>query len=73
MAQVFLSYARRDLPNLQPLLQGLGAHGITVCRDQDNFYGGQYWPKAIGEAIAAQDVLLFVWSQEAAGLALRRI
>ena len=66
MAQVFLSYARRDLPALQPLLQDLVAHGITVWRDQDNLYGGQHWPKAIGEAIAAHDVLLLVWSQEAA-------
>jgi hypothetical protein len=66
MAKVFLSYARRDLPTLQPLLQNLVAHGITVWRDQDNLYGGQHWPKAIGEAIAAHDVLLLAWSQEAA-------
>src|SRR5882724_7517043 len=66
MAQVFISYARRDFPNLRPLLQDLGAHGITVWRAQDNFYGGQHWPKAIGEAIADHDVLLLVWSQEAA-------
>jgi hypothetical protein len=66
MARVFLSYARRDLPNLRSLLQDLGTHGITVWRDQDNLYGGQHWPKAIGEAIAAHDVLLLVWSQEAA-------
>jgi hypothetical protein len=66
MAKVFLSYARRDLPTLQPLLHDLGAHGITVWRDQDNLYGGQHWPKAIGEAIAAHDVLLLVWSQTAA-------
>jgi hypothetical protein len=66
MAQVFLSYARRDWPVLQPLLQDLVAHGITVWRDQDSLYGGQQWPKAIGEAIAAHDVLLLVWSQEAA-------
>src|SRR5215475_10727137 len=66
MAKVFLSYARRDLPSLQPLLQDLGAHGITVWRDQDNIYGGQQWPKAIGEAIAAHDALLLAWSQEAA-------
>ena len=65
MAKVFLSYARRDLPTLQPLLQDLGAHGITIWRDQDSLYGGQHWPKAIGEAIAAHDVLLLVWSQEA--------
>ena len=66
MAQVFLSYARRDLPTLQPLLQDLVAHGITVWRDQDSLYGGQHWPKAIGEAIAAHDVLLLTWSHEAA-------
>jgi len=36
MSQVFLSYARRDLPVLQPLLQDLVAHGITVWRDQDS-------------------------------------
>ena len=66
MAQVFLSYARHALPTLQPLLQDLVAHGITVWRDQDNLYGGRLWPKAIGEAIAAHDVLLLVWSQEAA-------
>jgi hypothetical protein len=66
MAQVFLSYARRDLPVLQPLLQDLVAHGVTVWRDQDSLYGGQHWPKAIGEAIATHDVLLLAWSQEAA-------
>jgi hypothetical protein len=66
MARVFLSYARRDLPTLQPLLQELEAHSITVWRDQDSLYGGQRWPKAIGEAIAAHDVLLLVWSQAAA-------
>jgi hypothetical protein len=66
MARVFLSYARRDWPVLQPLLQDLVAHGITVWRDQDSLYGGQHWPKAIGEAIAAHDVLLLAWSQEAA-------
>lgn len=66
MARVFLSYARRDLPTLQPLLQALGAHGITVWRGQDDLYGGQQWPKAIGEAIATHDVVSLIWSQAAA-------
>src|SRR5215475_13181926 len=66
MAQVFFSYTRRDLPILQPLLQDLVEHDITVWCDQDSLYGGQHWPKAIGEAIAAHDVLLLAWSQEAA-------
>jgi len=55
MAQVFLSYARHDWPSVQPLVQSLGVHDIAVWRDQDNLYGGQHWPKAIGEAIAAAD------------------
>src|SRR4030095_12276773 len=66
MAKVFLSYARRDLPALQPFLQDLVEHGITVWRDQDSLYGGQHLPKAIGEAMADHDVLLLAWSQEAA-------
>ena len=66
MPQVILSYARRDLPTLQPLLQDLRASGITIWRDQDSLYGGQQWPKAIGEAIAAHDALLLAWSHAAA-------
>ena len=57
-------------PHLAATLQDLRAHGITVWRDQDSLYGGQNWPKAIGEAIAAHDVLLLVWSQGGRSLAL---
>ncbi|MBM3224340.1 MAG: TIR domain-containing protein, partial [Candidatus Tectomicrobia bacterium] len=66
MTQVFLSYTRHDLPTLQPLLRDLGTHGITIWRDQEHLYGGQRWPQAIGEAIAAHDTLLLIWSQAAA-------
>jgi hypothetical protein len=37
-----------------------------VWRDQESIYGGQQWPKAIGEAIAANDYVVLVWSKSAA-------
>jgi hypothetical protein len=66
MTRVFLSYARDDLQIVQRLAQDLVAHGLTVWRDQDSIYGGQQWPKAIGEAIATHDWVVLVWSQHAA-------
>ena len=49
MPQVILSYARRDLPTLQPLLQELRASGITIWLDQDSLLAKAYvalqdWP-----------------------------
>jgi TIR domain len=66
MTRVFLSYARDDLQVVQRLEQELVAHGLSVWRDQDSIYGGQHWPKAIGEAIATHDWVVLVWSQHAA-------
>ncbi len=66
MPRVFISYARHDLSSVQPLERALQAHDIAVWRDQESIYGGQQWPKAIGEAIAAHDYVLLVWSKTAA-------
>jgi hypothetical protein len=60
MTGVVLSYARDDWQVVQRLAQELVAHGLTVWRDQDSFYGGQRWPKAIGEAIATHDRVVLV-------------
>jgi hypothetical protein len=38
---------------------------LTPC-DRLRLHGGQQWPKVIGEAIAANDLLLLVWSHHAA-------
>ena len=51
---------------VQQLERALQAHDIAVWRDQESIYGGQQWPKAIGEAIAAHDYVLLVWSKSAA-------
>ena len=66
MPRVFISYTRHDLSAVQQLERALQAQGIVVWRDQEGIYGGQQWPKAIGEAIAAHDYVLLVWSKSAA-------
>ena len=66
MPSIFISYSRADLNIVQQFEQALLANGHTVWRDQESLYGGQQWPKAIGEAIASRDFFLLVWSQHAA-------
>ncbi|MGH8588047.1 MAG: toll/interleukin-1 receptor domain-containing protein [Gammaproteobacteria bacterium] len=66
MPSLFLSYARADLEPVLSIERGLLAARVSVWRDQDELYGGQRWPKALGEAIAAQDYLLLCWSKSAA-------
>ncbi|MDH4084609.1 MAG: TIR domain-containing protein [Nitrospira sp.] len=67
MPTVFLSYSRADLPLIEQLEAQLTAHPeISIWRDQDKIYGGQKWPKVLGEAIADQDVFLLAWSKNSA-------
>jgi len=66
MPSLFLSYARADLEPVLGIERGLRADHVSVWRDQDKLYGGQRWPKALGEAVAAQDYLLLCWSKSAA-------
>jgi hypothetical protein len=66
MPTVFLSYARANLAQARQIEQLLTAQGITVWRDQEKLQVGSRWPKALGEAIAASDVLLLLWSRSAA-------
>lgn len=67
MPTVFLSYSRTDLPLIEQLEAQLKSHPeISIWRDQEKIYGGQKWPKILGEAIADQDVFLLAWSKNAA-------
>jgi hypothetical protein len=71
MPSVFVSYATADraiAEQLSALLaaQEMDGQKISVWRDQEKLYGGQKWPKALGEAIAGQDYVLLLWSQRAA-------
>jgi hypothetical protein len=66
MPKVFISYTRSDLNRAQELEQALRAHGVSVWRDQHNLYGGDRWPKKLGEAIADCDAMLLLWSAHSA-------
>ena len=67
MPTVFLSYSRTDLPLVEQLEAQLKNHPeISIWRDQEKIYGGQKWPKVLGEAIADQDVFLLAWSKNSA-------
>ena len=67
MPSVFLSYSRHDLFLIEQLEAQLNAQPkISIWRDQEKIYGGQKWPKVLGEAIADQDVVLLAWSKHAA-------
>jgi len=66
MPKVFISYSRNDLSRAQELERVLHAHSVEVWRDQHNLYGGDRWPKKLGEAIADCDVALLLWSAHSA-------
>ncbi|HWF60905.1 MAG TPA: toll/interleukin-1 receptor domain-containing protein [Nitrospira sp.] len=67
MPSVFVSYSRADLRLIEQLEARLKDHPeISIWRDQDKIYGGQKWPKVLGEAIADQDVFLLTWSRNSA-------
>lgn len=65
MPTIFISYCRDDASIVEPLAEALRADGLCVWRDVDNLYGGEHWPRVIGEAVAAADLVLLVWSQHA--------
>lgn len=66
MSNAFLSYTRTDLDEVRPLLEDLSSKGFSIWRDQEQIYGGEKWPKVLGEAIDHQETFLLVWSEDAA-------
>ena len=67
MSTVFLSYSREDLSRIEQIAAKLKSYPeISIWRYQEKLYGGQKWPKVLGEAIADQDIFLLAWSKNAA-------
>jgi len=65
-SSVFLSYARTNLAVAEQLEGQLTALGLNVWRDQEQLRTGTRWPKVLGEAIAARDAFLLLWSADSA-------
>lgn len=63
---IFLSYARGNVSLAIELERALEATGVKVWRDQEKLYAGAQWPKDLGDAVAAQDALLLLWTEPAA-------
>lgn len=67
LPSVFFSYSRNDLALIKELEAQLKAQPkVSIWRDQKKIYGGQKWPRVLGEAIVDQDVVLPAWSKRAA-------
>jgi len=62
---IFISYASEQEAFAQQVEKELTANDITVWRDKTNLHAGQRWPKALGDAIAASDAMVLLWSTQA--------
>jgi formylglycine-generating enzyme required for sulfatase activity len=62
MAQIFISYSRRDLEFVERLAKDLRAAGLTVWYDLSNLEVGAHWGKEIQNAIQNSQYAIFVLS-----------
>ncbi|MCI4663801.1 MAG: toll/interleukin-1 receptor domain-containing protein [Neomegalonema sp.] len=63
MAQVFLSYTRRDRERVQPLVTALQAQGYEVFWDYD-LIPGEKWRERLDEELEKAEVILVLWSKK---------
>lgn len=62
MANVFLSYSRRDFRRAKPLIKALEAAGLSVWWDR-RLTGGSEFSREIREQLEAADVVVALWSK----------
>ena len=62
---VFLSYARKNLERIQPLLKGFEAHGWTMWVDRLELRSGDDWAARIPRMIENAYCAVVVWSRDA--------
>lgn len=63
MADIFLSYSSLDRARVQPLVEGLQAHGWSVWWDRD-IAPGRGFEEEIDREISAAECVLVVWSSD---------
>ena len=62
MADIFISYAREDLPKARLLAEAMIADGLSVWWDHD-LLGGDQFREEISETIAAAKMVIVIWSE----------
>ena len=66
LSSIFLSYSRSDLEIAHQIRTLFQERDVQVWFDQESIYTGEKWPKAVGEGIARQTLLMLLWSKDAA-------
>ena len=64
MADVFISYSRRDSEFVRRLAEGLKDHGKDSWIDVDGIRAGEVFPAALRSAIESSDAFVFVISPD---------
>lgn len=64
--QIFTSYSRREQRQAHEIVQLLRMAGAEVFRDEDSIEPGKKWRVEITNAIENADVVLVLWSRNAA-------
>jgi hypothetical protein len=63
MADVFISYARRDRPHAERLAHALETAGFTVWWDVDDLHSGLSFNRAIQQALESAQRVVVLWSR----------
>lgn len=65
MADVFLSYARRERDKAEPIRTALAALGLEVFFDVDGLDGGDTFPDVLDREVKSAGAVISLWSQHA--------
>jgi hypothetical protein len=62
LADIFLSYAKQDLPRVRPVINALEHKGLSVWWDR-KIAPGKTFPQVIAEELKSANVVVVVWSE----------
>ncbi len=65
---IFISYARKDLAQVEPIVAALEQHGWRPIIDKKAFLPGDTWPDEIQHALDSSRCVLVVWTCESVDL-----
>ena len=65
---IFISYARKDLARVEPIVMALEQHGWRPIIDKRAFLPGVTWPDEIQRALDSSRCVLVVWTSESVDL-----